>query len=53
MKARLDNLRALRDRIDDKRAELEIRMEDALGEHHDAAERLAYCRKVNDPSWRP
>lgn len=53
MKERLDDLRARRDRIADKRAELEIEFEDALADQRFAAERLSHCRKINSPDWRP
>lgn len=53
LKERLDKLRALRDRIADKRVDLEIKMEDALGDQRFAAERLAHCRTINAPGWRP
>jgi hypothetical protein len=53
MKARLDQLRAQRDRIADRRVDLEMKFESALEAQHFAAERLAHCRSINDPSWRP
>ena len=53
LKDHLDHLRAMRDRIVDKQVELEIRMEDVLGQHQFAAERLAHCQKINGPDWRP
>lgn len=53
LKDRLDNLRALRDRIADRRVDLEISFEDALGAHRFAADRLAHCREINAPGWRP
>jgi hypothetical protein len=53
LKARLDNLRAIRDRIADKRVELEIELEDTIDALRFAAERLAKCREVNAPGWRP
>jgi len=53
LKERLDKLRALRDRIADRRVDLEIKLEDALGDQRFAAERLAHCRTINAPGWRP
>ena len=53
LKERLDTLRALRDRIADRRVDLEIRFEDALAAHQFAADRLAHCREINAPGWRP
>jgi hypothetical protein len=53
MKERLDQLRALRDRIADRRVDLEMKLESSLEAQHFAAERLAHCRAINDPSWRP
>jgi hypothetical protein len=53
LKDRLDGLRAQRDRIADERVDIELRFEDVLGEQRDAAERLAKCREVNSPDWRP
>ncbi len=53
LKERLDGLRALRDRIADKRVDLEIKLEDALGDQRFAADRLAHCRTINAPGWRP
>ncbi len=53
LKARLDQLRALRDGIADKRVDLEMRFEDALGEQRFAVDRLAHCRAINAPGWRP
>ena len=53
LKERLDKLRALRDRIADRRVDFEIKLEDALGDQRFAAERLAHCRTINAPGWRP
>ncbi len=53
LKDRLDNLRAQRDRIADERVDIEMRFEDVLGEQRFAAERLAKCRELNSPDWRP
>jgi hypothetical protein len=53
LKARLDSLRALYGRLDDVRVNLEIQLEDAIGQQRFAAERLAKCRQLNAPGWRP
>lgn len=53
LKERLDKLRALRDRIADKRADLEMRFETSLETQQFAADRLAHCRAINAPGWRP
>ena len=53
LKDKLDHLRGIRDHILDDQADLEIRMEDALGAHKFAADRLAHCREINSPDWRP
>ena len=53
LKDRLDGLRAQRDRIADERVDIELRFEDVLGDQQDAAERLAKCRELNSPDWRP
>jgi hypothetical protein len=53
LKERLDQLRTLRDRIADTRVDLEIRLEDALDAQRFAADRLAHCRAINAPGWRP
>jgi len=53
LKERLDALRALRDRIADRRVELEIKFEDAVEAQQFAADRLAHCREINAPGWRP
>jgi hypothetical protein len=53
LKERLDTLRGIRDRIADKRVELEIDLEDAIDAQRSAAARLAKCREVNSPDWRP
>ena len=53
LKDRLDTLRAARDRIADRRVGLEIQFEDALAAQQFAAERLAHCRTINAPGWRP
>lgn len=53
LKARLDQLRTLRDRIADRRVDLELKFEDVLAEQRDASERLAHCRTINAPGWRP
>ena len=53
LKARLDQLRTLRDRIADRRVDLELRFEDVLNAQRDASERLAHCRTINAPGWRP
>jgi hypothetical protein len=53
MKERLDKLRGIRDRIADRRVELEIELEDAIEAQRFAAERLAHCRTINSPDWRP
>ena len=53
LKDKLDHLRAIRDRILDDQADLEIRMESALEAQTFAADRLAFCHKVNSPDWRP
>jgi len=53
LKARLDQLRAIRNGIADRRVELEIKFEDALEAQHDAADRLTHCRRINAPDWRP
>jgi hypothetical protein len=53
LKDKLDHLRSIRDRILDDQADLEIRMEDALAAQTFAADRLAFCHKINSPDWRP
>ena len=53
LKERLDQLRAIRDRIADRRADLEVEFEDALGKHRYAEERLTHCRLINEPGWQP
>jgi len=53
LKERLDKLRALRDRIADKRVDLEMRFETSLENQQFAADRLAHCRAINAPGWRP
>jgi hypothetical protein len=53
LKDRLDNLRSIRDRISDEQTSLEIAFEDALDRHRFAADRLAHCRRINSPDWRP
>lgn len=53
LKDKLDHLRAIRDHILDEQADLEIRFEDALGAQRFAADRLAHCREINRPDWRP
>jgi hypothetical protein len=53
LKQRLDNLRAIRDRIADKRVELELDFEDTLEAQRSAAARLATCRELNSPDWKP
>lgn len=53
LKARLGQLRTLRDRIADRRVDLELRFEDVLEAQRFASERLAHCRKINAPGWRP
>ena len=53
LKRKLDQLRAARDRILDKQAEMEIELEDAIGAQRFAAERLAHCREINAPGGRP
>jgi hypothetical protein len=53
LKRKLDHLRATRDRILDMQAEMEIELEDAIGAHQFAADRLAHCREINAPGWRP
>jgi hypothetical protein len=53
LKRKLDHLRATRDRILDMQAEMEIDFEDAVGAQRFAADRLAHCREINAPGWRP
>ena len=53
LKARLDQLRTLRDRISDRRVDLEIQFESVLDAQRFASERLAHCRTINAPGWRP
>ena len=53
LKRKLDQLRATRDRILDMQAEMDIELEDAIGAQQFAAERLAHCREINAPGWRP
>jgi hypothetical protein len=53
LKARLDQLRTLRDRISDRRVDLELQFEDVLDTQRFASERLAHCREINAPGWRP
>jgi hypothetical protein len=53
LKARLDQLRAIRDGIADRRVDLEMRFESALEAQRFAAERLAHCQRINAPDWRP
>lgn len=53
LNARLDQLRTLRDRISDRRVDLEIQFEDVLDAQRFASERLAHCREINAPGWRP
>lgn len=53
LKRKLDNLRANRDRILDMQAEMEIELEDAISAQRFAADRLAHCREINAPGWRP
>ncbi|MEK6721359.1 MAG: hypothetical protein AABZ33_11925 [Chloroflexota bacterium] len=53
LKDRLDRLRALRDRIADKRVDLEMQFETSLENQQFAADRLAHCRAINVPGWRP
>ncbi len=53
LKRKLDHLRATRDRILDMQAEMEIELEDAVGAQQFAVDRLAHCREINAPGWRP
>ena len=53
MKDKLDSMRMTRDRLADEIVGLELRLEDALDEHRFAADRLAHCRTINAPGWRP
>lgn len=53
LKRKLDQLRANRDRILDMQAEMEIELEDAIDAQRFAADRLAHCREINAPGWRP
>lgn len=53
LKNKLDTLRMTRDRLADEIVELEVRLEDALDAHRFAADRLAHCRTINAPGWRP
>jgi hypothetical protein len=53
LKRKLDHLRATRDRILDMQAEMEIELEDAVAGQRFAADRLAHCREINAPGWRP
>ena len=53
LKQKLDNLRASRDLILDRQAEMEIELEDVIGAQRFAAERLAHCREINAPGWKP
>ncbi|MEW6225250.1 MAG: hypothetical protein AB1627_11535 [Chloroflexota bacterium] len=53
LNARLDQLRTLRDRIADRRVDLEMQFESVLDAQRFASERLAHCRSINAPGWRP
>ncbi|HEU0236624.1 MAG TPA: hypothetical protein VFR14_09310 [Candidatus Limnocylindrales bacterium] len=53
LKVKLDTLRMTRDRLADEIVGLEVRLEDALDEQRFAADRLAHCRTINAPGWRP
>lgn len=53
LRRKLDQLRVNRDRILDMQAEMEIELEDAIGAQQFAADRLAHCREINAPGWKP
>ena len=53
MKNKLDSLRMVRDRLADEIVGLELRLEDVLDDHRFTADRLAHCRTINAPGWRP
>jgi hypothetical protein len=53
LKDKLDHLRGIRDHIADETADLEVRLESVLEDQRFAAERLAHCRAINAPGWRP
>jgi hypothetical protein len=53
LKAKLDHLSTIRDRIADENADLAERFEGVLEDQRFAADRLAHCRAINAPGWRP